>query len=167
MRMIVVDQDTTGQALGMRLLGASAGKQGALDRIQKLNPHLDLAHIAAGTVLFVPDTPGLKDDPSTSIGGQAFDAFRDLVHAQLDAVVGQIAKGHEALSADRVEVQAALKGVALRRLIESNPDLKPQVDAATKVFKQDQQDAKDSQAQLKALREGVLGELAALGKLLQ
>ena len=58
------------------------------------------------------------------------------------------------------------KGAAARRLLESNPDLRPQLDAAATVFKQHQQDAKESQAQPKALQEGVLSELDALAKLL-
>jgi histidyl-tRNA synthetase len=70
------------------------------------------------------------------------------------------------LAAQRQDVSAALKTAAVKRLVESDPDLKPQLDTMTLVFRNDQQQAKEAEATLKSLHEGSLAELAALAKLL-
>lgn len=166
MRMIVIKQATDRQALGNQLLVSAAGNEGALERIELLNPHVDFGRIAAGTVLFVPDLPGLKAGASASVGGQAFDAFRDQVGASLDAVAAQVRKGYATLASERNDVMTVLKGAVVRRLLESDPDLRPQLDAAAQVFKQDQQNAKDAEVMLKTLQQGALTELDVLAKLL-
>ncbi len=167
MRMFMVEQGTTLESLGARLVGGTgAAKQATMQRVKELNPHVDFQNIAAGTVLFVPDVQGIRKDESASIAGQPFDAFRDLVEAQIEAISAQVARGHEARSVERSEVQAVLKTAAVRRLLESNPELKPQLDATAKIFKQDQQDAKTSEAEIKALQQGAMAELGTLAKLL-
>ncbi|HEY2925279.1 hypothetical protein, partial [Piscinibacter sp.] len=77
-----------------------------------------------------------------------------------------VRSGHEALAAQRQEVAALLKSAAVRRLIESDPDLKQDLDAAVQVFKQDQQQAKEAEKTMQLLQEQAKAELAALAKLL-
>jgi hypothetical protein len=163
MRMIVIQQATDLPSLATRLLGASAS---GLQQLQRLNPHVDAKRLQPGMVLLVPDVPGLKRDQSSSVSGHVVDAFRAQLGAALDAASASVRAGHEALARERQEVTAALKTAAVKRLVESDPDLAPQIEAATRVFKDDQQRAKEADKQMQQLQDGALAELDKLAKLL-
>lgn len=165
MRMIVIKQGTDLATLSARLLAGGTGNEGALQSLQRLNPHVDFRAIEAGTVLLVPDLPGLRAGESTSISGEAFAAFQQQVSGAVEAAVARVRSGYEALAAQRQDVTAVLKSAAVRRVIEADPDLKSQLDAATQVFKQDQQRAKDAETTLQALQQAK-DEMQALAKLL-
>ena len=165
MRMIVIKQGTNLQALSTRLLAGGAGKEGALQSLQRLNPHVeDFAKIEAGTVLLVPDLPATRDGESTSISGEAFAVFREQVSEAVDAAVARVRSGYEALAAQRKDVTALLKTAAVKRMLEAEPDLRKQLDATTELFKQDQQRAKEAEKTLETLQEAN-HELRALAKL--
>ncbi|MBI3529361.1 MAG: hypothetical protein HY067_15505 [Betaproteobacteria bacterium] len=166
MRMIIIKQGTDLQTLGTRLLGNADGKEVTLQHLQQLNPHVDFQRIEPGTVLLVPDQPGLKKDESISVSGQAFDAFRDQVSASVEAATTRVRHGYEALASQRSDVNAVLKTAAVKRLLESDPELKAQLEEAAKTFKQDQAAAKASESTLKSLQDDAAAELAALAKLL-
>ena len=166
MRMIVIEQATDLQALTTRLLGVKAGAGASLDALKQLNPHVDFGKLGAGTVLLVPDLPGLRNDQATSIGGQAFGTFSQQVLADFDAAATRVQAGHAARLTDQRELAALFKGSALKRAFEADPELKAQADAAAQVFKQDPIDAKAADEALKALKQGLGTELAALAKLL-
>jgi hypothetical protein len=166
MRMIVIKQSTDLQALATRLLGGAAGHEAGLQQLQRLNPHVDFKRIEPGSVLLVPDRPGFQRGESSSVSGQAVDALRTQLEGALQAVSARVREGHESIAGDRQDVAAVLKSAAVRRLIEADPDLAPQVEAATKVFKEDQLRAKESEKLLKQLHDGGIAELDALAKLL-
>lgn len=165
MRIIVIKQATDLQALGARFAGNASARESGLEQLQRLNPHVDFRRIEPGTVLLVPDA-GVKKGESISVGGQAFEAFREQVQSSLGAAAVQVRQGHQVLADQRQAFSALTKTAAVKRLLDADPDLKPQLAAATAVFKKDQQDAKDAEALLKDLQEGALAELDALGKLL-
>lgn len=167
MRMFVIKQATDLQALRTKLLTTGAGGESALRTLQSLNPHVDFNRLDAGTVLLVPDQPGVKTSESSSIGGEAFDSFQEQARASVDAAVARVRNGHDNLTAGRTEVAAVLKTAALKRVLEADPDIKKELDQAAQVFKQDQQQAKESIAQLLAFQTQVDEELAQLAKLLQ
>ena len=167
MRMFVIKQETDLQALRTKLLTTGAGSESALQTLQSLNPHVDFNRLDAGTVLLVPDQPGVKTNESSSIGGEAFDSFQEQARASVDAAVARVRNGHDNLTAGRTEVAALLKTAALKRVLEADPDIKKELDQAAQVFKQDQQQAKESIAQLLAFQTQVNEELAQLAKLLQ
>ena len=170
MRMIVIEQAIDLQALTTRLLGAKAGvgagAGASLDTLKHMNPHVDFERLGAGTVLLVPDLPGLRDGQTGSIAGQAFDTFSQQVLAGLDEAATRVQAGHAARLTDQKELVALFKGAALKRAFESDPELKAQADAYAQVFKQDPADAKAADETLKALKDGVGAELAVLTKLL-
>ena len=166
MRMIVIEQATDLQALTTRLLGAKAGAGAGLDGLKALNPHVDFSKLGAGTVLLVPDLPGLRDGQTGSIAGQAFDTFGQQVLANFDDAATRVRAGHAARLTDQKELVALFKGAALKRAFEADPELKAQADATAQVFKQDPIDAKAADETLKALKDGVGTELAVLAKLL-
>ena len=166
MRMIVIEQGTDLKALSTRLLGDKAGAGAGIDALKNLNPHVDFGKLGAGTVLLVPDLPGLRDGQTASIAGEAFDAFSQQLLAGFDAAATRVQAAHAARQADQKQLVALFKGAALNGAFEADPELKAQVDAAAQVFKQDPADAKAADETLKALKDGVGTELAALGKLL-
>ena len=166
MRMIVIEQATDLPALTTRLLGAKAGAGASLDRLKALNPHVDFGKLGAGTVLLVPDLPGLRDGQTGSIAGQTFDTFSQQVLASFDDAATRVQAGHAARLSDQKELVALFKGAALKRAFEADPELKAQADAYAQVFKQDPADAKAADETLKALKDGVGAELAVLAKLL-
>ena len=59
-----------------------------------------------------------------------------------------------------------LKSAALKRALESDPDLKPQIEAANQVLKRDQQAAKDAEKSMQTLQEQAAAELASLMQML-
>ena len=167
MRIVVTNRDTPDlQALGARLFGAGTAREGALQELQRLNPHVDFNRIEPGTVVLVPEQPGLRSGKSASVGGEAFEAFSEQARAALEATASRVRSGHEARLAQQKDVAAVLKSPALKRLLESDPDLKKERDAALQVFQEDLQAAKESESLLKALQGQSALELAGLGKLL-
>ncbi len=166
MRMIVIEQATDLQALATRLLGAKAGAGASLDRLKSLNPHVDFSKLGAGTVLLVPDLPGLREGQAGSIAGQAFDTFGQQILADFDDAATRVQAGHAARLTDQKELVALFKGAALKRALEADAELKAQADVAAQVFKQDPIDAKAADETLKALKDGLGVELAVLAKLL-
>lgn len=114
----------------------------------------------------MPEQPGLRSGESASVGGGAFAAFSEQARAALEATASRLRSGHEARRAQQKDVAAVLKSPALKRLLESDPDLKKALDAALLVFQEDQQAAKESEKLLKALQDQAAIELAALVKLI-
>ena len=166
MRMIVIDKATDLQGLTARLLGAGSANESAMQNLQRLNPHLDLAQLKPGAVVLVPDQPGPREGESASVGGASFAAFAQAASAALEVGAARVRSGHEARLAEQKELQALLKSPALKRALDSDPDLRKQLDALAQGFKDDQQAAKDSERAIKILLGGAAEELAALGKLL-
>ena len=166
MRMIVIKQSTDLQALGMRLFGVTERNDNGLQHLQRLNPHIDFKKIEAGMVLLVPDQPGLKKGETTSVSGMVFDEFRAQVSDSIDASATRVRDGFVRLADERQEINGVLKSAAIKRLLEADPDLKPQLEAALQIFKQDQQDAKDIEKTLKTLQQDALAQLIEVGKLL-
>ena len=164
MRMIVIKQATDLASVATGLLGGTGGKEAGLQQLQRLNPHVDIQNIAPGTVLLVPDRAGLAAGGGSSVSGQAFEGLRTQVLASTAAAAPRVRQGFDALASDRTDVTAVLKTAAVRRVVDGNPDLKPQLDAAAQVFKQDQQRAKDADRALKVMQDGALAELDALAK---
>ena len=166
MRVIVTDKKTDLRALSSRLWGDEAGRGSALDKLKNLNPHVDFKKIEPGTVLLIPDAPGFRDTESFSVTAGAFDALREQMLASVNAAASRLRGGYKALMAEQKGVAEVLNSAAVKRAIEADPDLKPQIEAATQVFKQDQQQARDAEKTLQILQEQAAAELASLTKLL-
>ena len=166
MRMIVIDKGTDLQGLTARLLGTADASESAVQNLQRLNPHLDLNRLTPGAVVLVPDQPGLRDGESTSVGGDGFASFAQAASAALELGAARVRSGHDARLAEQKDVQAVLKSPLLKRALESDPDLRKQLDALAQGFKDDQQAAKDSDKAMKALLGESAAELAVLAKLL-
>jgi hypothetical protein len=167
MRTFVVEKGTHSlKSLSTLLLGNKAGSASALDQLKNLNPHVDFKKIEPGTVLLIPDVPGLRGAAGASVTGDAFDELREQVLASVRAAGARVSSGYDARLNEQKEVAAVLKSGGLERALKADPELKPQIFAATQVFKQDQQQAKAADETLKALQQQATAELAQLAKTL-
>jgi hypothetical protein len=167
MRIVVIKERSDLKGVAEKLWGDKA-KPAAVERLRALNPHLDVRRIEPGTVVFVPQIPGGRDDPAAaSVEGEAFGALRDQILEAIDATAARVRSGHESLAAQRQDVTAVFKLAAVRKAMDQDPELKPQIDAAADVFKQDQVQARAAEEAMKAIKQQATAELAELAKLLQ
>jgi len=164
MRVTVIDEENL-QAF-QRLLGSNTGSSSVLEELKSLNPHVDFSRIVPGTVLLIPDALGFHDAESFSVTGDVFAALREQMLASVDEAGTRLRGGYENLLAEHKEVAAVLKSAVVKRAIEADADLKPQIEAAAQIFKHDQQQAKDADKTMQTLREQAEAELALLTKLL-
>jgi hypothetical protein len=167
MRFLVIKDTVSAQALSARLFkgGASANAAALLARVKALNPHLDLQHIEAGTVLVLPDLPDADPKASESVGGDAFDALEKDIEDGLKQMTQRIRKGHERLKVERKAVEDALGEAPVKRALLTDPLLKQQLDEAHSQFDADQKRAKAAATALDALHKGAREELSALAQL--
>jgi len=175
MHVLVIDAKTDRRGLRDRVLTSrldAADADAALRSLAALNPHVDLETVPAGTVLLVPDTPGFR--PPAAAAGETTSAtplpatsLQETVEAALSAAAERLGAGNAARAAARADVSAALKTTALKRLAESDPDLKAQLTDAVKRFKDDQKEEDDAAAAVERTARAALAELAALAKLLR
>ena len=165
MRLIVLKPDNL-QVLRTQLATASSsGNNAPIDRLKALNPHIDFNRLDAGAVLFLPDAPELAQPGSRAVEGGSFDDFTADVIEGLKLAAGRARAGYEQLGADRSDVAAAVKTAAVKRLIESDPALKAQLDEVNAQSAKDLREGKEAGAALDAMQKNVGQEMAALGKL--
>jgi hypothetical protein len=169
MRMLLIKQDTDIQELSRRLLSARLSSDrvdSTLQSLQALNPHADLRTLRAGTVLLVPEAPSFKVSATDPVHGEPFDDFQKLVRAGLNGAAKRLEARNAARAAEQAEVTTMLKTAALKRILETDADLKQQAAEAVKAAKEEQQEADQAEQALAAAGKAALGALAALGKLL-
>jgi hypothetical protein len=168
MRLLVVSQATDLHALRKTLFTSAqpaATMAAALGRVEALNPHVDLQHIAAGTVLLLPDLPSVSPVHSRSIGGDAFAGLVADATNGLKAAAQRLRAGADEISADRSAVKAVLRLAGVKRIVDSDRTIAKQLDAATARSAADQKHAEEALAMLETLATQVGEDLAALAKL--
>ena len=167
MRLMFIEQDTDLHRLAIELFGAKAGAgDAALDALKRLNPHVDFGRLGAGTVLLLPDGPGLRADAGSPVWGEAFDGFSAEVVAALDNVAGQVGRGHAERQAGERELVRMFESDLFARAFDSDRQLREQAGAAIEVFKLDRAAADTAGRALGELQDQARAELAALAKLL-
>ena len=176
MRLIVIEQASDLQALGARLLRKPAGGQAGpqqlsqetLEQIRRLNPHADFQRLEAGTVLLLPGTPELKDAAdSQPLAGHSFEDFAARTREGLEAVAQRLRGGAESLAAERAGVTAVIKTAAVKRLIESDPLLKKQLDEAGSEFSNAQKQAQEASRQMEIFQTDLDVEFQILRKMVE
>ncbi|VWX57054.1 conserved hypothetical protein [Burkholderiales bacterium 8X] len=165
MRLLILQTDSL-QSIKATLQANDPQSAVSMERLRRLNPHLDLARLEPGAVLFLPDAPELAQPESRALDGGSFDELRTQIEQGLEQAAGRSKAGFEQLGADRTEVAGALKGAAVKRLIDSDAALRAQVEQATARFAADQRDAKEAASQIESMQKAAAAELAVLSKLL-
>jgi hypothetical protein len=169
MRMLTITQDTDLQALSGLLLDArlgSARTDAAIDALQAVNPHADLKKLRAGTVLFVPETSGFKGSASVSVQGNALGDFQQMVRNVLGQAAEKLKAGDTTRAGERDAITAVIGTAAVKRILDSDPELMKQVTEETKAFEEDQKQADQAEQALAAASRAVLAKLSELSKLL-
>lgn len=170
MRVLLLKQASDLQALTARLVGRGlAGSSSAtLERLKALNPHVDFNRIGPGTVLLLPDTPDMEADDKDirSPAGEAFDDVVRHVQDGFQAAAARAARAGDDLAADRSAIAAAAKTAAFRRLVESDPLLKKQLDAAGEASDAELKKIRGAAKQVEVMAKAAVDELAALRRLL-
>ena len=163
MRVTVINRNNLAAFSQLR---EKIGPGSAIEQLKNLNPHVDFTKIDAGTVLLIPETSDFNDAASASLAGDVFNPLREQMLASVEVATSRVREGYAALLTEQKEVAVVLKSAALKRALESDPDLKPQIEAANQVLKRDQQAAKDAEKTMQTLQEQAAGELASLMQML-
>jgi hypothetical protein len=167
MQIYITTADTDLTALGSKLLRKPADAAATLDRVRALNPQVkDFQKLAAGTVLILPDAPEIKAGAGTALGAEHLSGLAGDLGSGLKAVNSRFASRVDDLAADRAAVMAARKKEAVKRLIDSDPALSKQLDAADAEFKREQKQVAETEKQLVEVQKTALAEFARLQKLL-
>ena len=167
LRTFTVKSDTTLQLLGTTLLDArfsAAQADAAMERLKALNPHAGPQKIAAGTVLFVPDTPGFKASAGTSPQAAPLDDFRALLAKALSDAASSMKTGHAARAAEREDVTAVLRSAAFKRIAGDDKDLAQQVSDAQKAMATEESDDKQAEETLATMSKSALAALAQISR---
>lgn len=138
MRMLVIKDDQTADALSARLLSANlsaAQAEAALESLQALNPHADFQHLDAGTVLFVPDAPAFNAGESEAIVDDAIQVLERIAKSGLDAALTRSKQAAAERVAAGADIAKTLKSAAFKRIVETDPDLGREVESATAAIK--------------------------------
>ena len=160
------DAATDPESLWQELLkrpGASATPE----LVKALNPHLDFnKNLAAGSVLLIPDAGDVKAGAGTAIASDDVDAVIGDVDDGLEAARKRVRAGVTQREADRSTIVSALKSAPSKRLIESDPVLKKQIETADAQYKADQKRAAEVESQLAEVQKVAMDEFDRLRKML-
>jgi hypothetical protein len=144
----------------------SAGvRSAALEAIRRANPSLDLDSLSPGTVVVIPPVPGARaadDDPISQ-------AVEDLVGRIGDGLASLSTAAEGAARERESELREARDLFAsdtVKRLSESSPEVKANVQSVRAVLKQDDADANRALDELRQSIEGWTAELDTLRGLL-
>lgn len=166
MRKIVLNNVADFQALNARLVGTSAVRAQAVESLKRLNPHVDFASVATGTVIVLPDTPEFRSEVAVSVPGEIFHELRDAIVADLDSSVEQGDAVTNEAAAERAALEAILRADGLQRLSDADQRLKVAIASAITVVSRDRQ-AAESAERLWTFRAEIIEELKSLEPLFE
>lgn len=169
MRLVQISHPADLKALRKMLLTSAqpaATAAAALERVKRLNPHLDLQHLAAGAVLLVPDLPGVDPADARVVGDDVFQAVSSDIGRGLKTVASRVDAGMQAQEAERNAVDSAIALDAVKGLTAADEGFRKQVDAALARFDADRDEARRAVDAVATLEKGAAAELNALARLL-
>jgi hypothetical protein len=168
LRTFIVKTDTDIKSLSSTLLDArfrGAQADAAVERLKSLNPHADLKKLGAGTVLFVPDSPGFKASAGTSVQATPLEDFRIILSGALSDAARDVKSGNAARATERADVSAILKSAVFKRIVGTDKDVAQQADDAQKAMASEEADDKQAEETLATMNKAALAALAGIGKL--
>ncbi len=133
---------------------AAAASKNAQAALREANPHIaDLKKVPAGTLVIVPDVPGIKVAPAQSLGDVSAEMISRLRSA-LAAAKGVIEKSAATQLQDAEATASLAKSRDLAALAKQTPELKERLSAMIEQAKtQSKQAAEDTQAHIEALAQ--------------
>lgn len=169
MRILVVKSGQTLQEVSATLIDARVTKTQAdiaLKRLITLNPTLGTGELKAGTVVVVPEGPGIKtgptkaakDDPSQMLTALFERSARETRASALAAV--------KARDEERAELAAAFKSDAFKRALGVDKGLTAKAELAKKMLAEDEAADKQLAGALEGMITDARAALEKLDKLL-
>jgi hypothetical protein len=143
------------------------GTRATAEAVKAFNPHVRFdRELAPGTVLLIPDATDLKEGAGIAVTLGDINQIAADVADGLKTTVGRTRAGLARMQADHAAVATALKAAGSKRLIDSDPELKKQLQAVEARVKTDVTRATESASQLADLQKLAEEELGKLRKLL-
>lgn len=166
MRMIMIREATDLEGLRSSLL-KRGGRSATIERLQALNPHVDLQRLAPGTVLLVPDNSDVKTTATRAVGDDVSADFAALVDQSLSQFDDRLRAGAANREIERKEVAAVVKTDAVKRLIEADSALKRQYQLADERLAREKKRDEEVIKQVGEMRQRAAKELDELRKRMQ
>jgi hypothetical protein len=159
MKFVTIKTETTLADLGREVFeikGAKAAmtSKSAQAALREANPHIaDLKKVPAGTLVMVPDVPGVKTAPAQSPGEVSAEMISRLRSAL--AAAKRVIERSAATQLEEAEASAALaKDRDLAALAKQSPELKERLsDMIEQAKTQSKQVAEDKKAHMEALAQ--------------
>jgi hypothetical protein len=166
MRIFTIDRSTLSpQDLQAKLFKADPGGDASLQALQALNPQVDFTRLSVGTVLLVPDSPGLAASAGRAAAVESFDTLGTDFDRALEASRARIANLSERSDAAQKALAATLRPAAVKASVKADPELQKQLDAAADRARSDAKVAAENLKVLEKAHALAQKELAALAKL--
>jgi hypothetical protein len=154
------DFDTlAGTIIDSRVREAQASE--ALTRLREANPHVG-KDLPAGTVLLIPDAPGLKASAGDRASKAPADSLRAFVARALEETTQRSRARLAERSASRTELAKAINSAGFKRAAAaSQVSVEPFLEAAKALAKDDKKDQEAAEG-LAAMSSAALAALARL-----
>jgi len=166
MRTVVIrKQGNDLPALAKRLMRREANSATLLEELQTLNPHVDFAHLAPGTVLLVPDRADCNPTESDSVAGEVFAGLADDIRAGFKTASARIRSAYDRVDSDYKNVTAIARSATMKRIVDSDPELGKQLVSADARFKADVVRGREARIALGAMEKALTTELEELARL--
>jgi hypothetical protein len=172
MPVIVVGAEKTFSALRPRIFTAklsTAAAREVAEAVRVANPTVDLDKLEPGTVLTVPDVPGVRTRGELSLDETVTSGIEALANAGAAALeeLAAIAKSRASESAaERKQLGASLDSKELEAAVRKDKTLAPDVAAVRQALAEEEAGAKDRAAALKKAQDEWTAELDALKQML-
>ncbi|MBZ9935671.1 LysM domain-containing protein [Mesorhizobium sp. BR1-1-16] len=169
MRTFIVKSGQTLADIRAELIDGRVSKaqnEATLKRIRDLNPELSAGRIKPGTVVLVPDAPGIKpaatkpakSDPASMLNSQFEAAIKDTLR--------QVAADLRSREAERAELAEAFTSDAFKRALKSDQELGGKAELANKAIAEDAAADKALEGALTNMHEAARASIEKLDKLL-
>jgi hypothetical protein len=168
MPVIIVGTEKNFAALRPRLFAgkvSNAAVREVTDAIAAANPHVDLKKLEPGTVITVPDHPGVSTQGDLSLDDSAKELIQGIANAGADALeqlVGTARETESQAAQERKRAAAVLSSSEIDAAVRKDKSLAPDVKAAQEGLAQEDALAQDRQAALKDAQTQWNAELTAL-----
>ena len=167
MRIFVTraDAPTDPETFWRELLKRGGASSATPDAVKAFNTHLKFDRpLAPGTAVLIPDAADLKANAGAPVRLDSLDEILADADEGFKAMTARARAGFARIEADHAAVAAALKPAAAKRLIDSDPELKKQIEAAEERFKEEKKRGAETAAQLEEVHKLAMEEFAQLRK---
>jgi hypothetical protein len=146
--------DLTREVFEIKGAKAATAAKSAHAALREANPHIaDLKKLPAGTLVVVPDLPGIKATPAQSPGGASPELVRHLKRV-LSGAKAVVEKSAAAQSEDAEASVSLAKDHELAALARKTPELKDRLSQIVEQAKtQSKQVAEDKKSQIQGLAQ--------------